>query len=382
MTKSARIAALLAGFAVVALIQGVAAQTPTRPPTNLKFVDGHWTAWDPPVAGADAYRIVKGDTLWALSQRWLGDPFLWPQIWDENRYILDSHWIYPGDPLTIPGRPLVVPEGGPPEDEIPTEASGGYGRGLEETPPPVRRDPERPKMLPVAGFSDVYCSGFIEPEVPEATLTVLGTEGMDEKLAMSEGDIIYLDRGSDWGLQPGDEFVAVRPQSIVVHPVTKQALGTHVQRLGKVRVMLVHETNSTAIVSMSCRDITVGDTLRPWVEIPIPLQGPAEYDRHDVTPSGGAQGHIVWGGGETTLMENSEVKQTIMATGHMMQTDLGLASGVRPGDVLSLFEERESLPRRNLGQAVILTVEPGTSTAMVTLSVLEVEIGDRVEVAR
>jgi len=55
-----------------------------------------------PATPADAQQIhviVKGDTLWALAGKFLGNPYLWPQIWEKNQYILDAHWIYPGDPL-------------------------------------------------------------------------------------------------------------------------------------------------------------------------------------------------------------------------------------------------------------------------------------------
>ena len=117
MTKR-RIGAFLMAGALLATL--AVAEESTRPPTNLKKVGDHWTPWDPPEAGPDDYLIVKGDTLWDLAGKWLGDPYLWPQIWDENRYILDSHWIYPGDPLVVPGKPTVVPPEGPP---TPGEAS-------------------------------------------------------------------------------------------------------------------------------------------------------------------------------------------------------------------------------------------------------------------
>ena len=66
--------------------------------------------------------------------------------------------------------------------------------------------------------------------------------------------------------------------------------------------------------------------------------------------------------------------------GHIVHTDLGLASGVEPGDVLTVYRRRRDLPREQLGQVVILTVEPTTSTAVVHLSVREMTIGDGVEV--
>ena len=121
-------ASVLVSLLVVPMLCGLgsvmAQSSAPTPPQNLKKVGDHWTPWDPPEAGPEAYIIVKGDTLWDLAERWLGDPYLWPQIWDENRYILDSHWIYPGDPLVIPGRPVVVPEGGPPPvEDVPEEVN-------------------------------------------------------------------------------------------------------------------------------------------------------------------------------------------------------------------------------------------------------------------
>jgi hypothetical protein len=48
------------------------------------------------------YKIVKGDTLWDISKRDLNDPFMWPSIWKENKWIANPHWIYPGQIIKIP----------------------------------------------------------------------------------------------------------------------------------------------------------------------------------------------------------------------------------------------------------------------------------------
>jgi hypothetical protein len=51
------------------------------------------------------YIIRKGDTLWDIAFRFLGDPFAWPQIWHQNPYIKDPNLIFPGDKLTIDKYP-------------------------------------------------------------------------------------------------------------------------------------------------------------------------------------------------------------------------------------------------------------------------------------
>lgn len=51
--------------------------------------------------------VRRGDTLWDIAQRYLADPFKWPQIYDLNTSIIaDPHWIYPNQELVLPGSLL------------------------------------------------------------------------------------------------------------------------------------------------------------------------------------------------------------------------------------------------------------------------------------
>ncbi len=374
------------------------------PPKNLHRYGDHWTAYEPPdpatyPAGAKTHEIKSGDTLWTLAQQYYGNAYLWPQLWEANTWITDAHWIYPGDVLLVTGEAgdAAAAAGGATAD-----ASGESGAlsavspkssdklegefGADTTTDsgiPIARVEADTRPLPLATESDIYCYGYIgHPQEPMPNY-VQSHEAVDIKYVprqtnperpgtAAEGDLVYVSGGADTGLVAGETYLAVEPGDIVKHPVTGEIIGRHYQYVGQIRILCLEGNRARAIVTQSCREISIGARLKPLPQLPIPIARVPAMAQWCDAPSGRSQGYIV------------DTRGWNLGTGdgNLVQIDLGTNDQIEPGDFLTVFRpsERNDQPRQVIGQIGVLTTQAETATAVIVQSRKEIIVGDQVEV--
>jgi LysM domain len=383
------------GFVLAILLVGsTVASAADRPPRDLHLVGDHWTAWNPPTppAGEQVHVVVKGDTLWALAAKYLGNPYLWPQIWEKNQYVLDAHWIYPGDPLAL-GIKVA------PADSLTQGATGEAPGGPGIAPPDGALTAEEAagEPVPLGAETDIYCQGYIGELDEQFSYSIVGSEydalslsnrvmtlsvgqsGMvgygpvgTVKINLFMGDIIYVDGGRSAGLTPGTLFTAIAPGRPVIHPLSRQVIGRYYRYLGRVRILSAQETTAIAEIVQSCDSITVGSFLQPFEPEPVPLgrstaMRPVNYPVAPEKLQGAPM--IIY------------AKDDILSLGadHVVHIDLG-EQAATPGDMYTIYREnRPGLPPIVLGELAVLSVHKRFSVARITESRYPIHLGDRLD---
>ena len=347
-------------------MEAAPAATATGAPPALGAV-----GWDSEGRQGRIHFVVRGDTLWDISDAYLGTPWVWPSIWKDNGEIENPHLIHPGDRIWITAtemrrisedeaarmlanRPEDVPaawdEPAAMEDAVP---------GMEPAPPPAETRTVR--------VSAREMTGLISPELYESAASVV--DRIPERMMLSQEDDLYIGLG-EAEVRPGDEFTLFRTHQRVEDPDTGALLGYHVDLLGWVRVEETFPETSRASIRMSTGEIEVGDRVTPREALPEEIEV-----RHGPE---GVEGKITFFPGRRVLLGFSD----------FVYLNRGTLDGVEVGSPLEVYREghgaRESardelveVPDRVIAKMLVVRAEEQTSVALVTRSDTELRLGDR-----
>lgn len=221
-----------------------------------------------------SYTVVRGDTLWDISSRFLKDPWMWPELWQVNPQVNNPHLIYPGDVLTlyfVDGKPMMKverPTAKPqpkPQQDLPRS-----GFPVVKYSPAVR-EVSLDSAVPTIPLDKIrqYLSRpqvVTEDELEAMPYVVSYT---DERLLGGGGNTFYA-RGIEPGTQAA-EYVLLRTGQEYVDPETDEVLGYEGVYLGDVRMVKMGDP-ATMMITRSTREIMRGDRLVPKTENALPFR--------------------------------------------------------------------------------------------------------------
>jgi LysM domain len=360
-------------------VPGLQAQE-AAPAAAIK-VEAHSSRWDYPKEikvpeGSRTHIVQKGDTLWDLAGKYLGNPYAWPQIWELNQWIKDPHWIYPGDPLIIDLTRAVATSGTVPDAVV------------NLLPDQRRADPSAVRR-PELGFSfqDFIQLPFIASEGAEAHFKGQGAftitaNKREDRQNLAEGEQVYLNGGVNQGVKVGDKFLILEIVARrLMHPtIARKKLGDVIQQIGVVRVVTAQPDGSVAVIERCLDSVQVGDHLVRFVE---PANIPAQL-RTDLTEPI----KIAADAGVVVYARDAKVNS---AGGDMVIIDKGANDGLKVGDVLlaarirsfSVGSDKQKRPPTEsttyyLGQALVVRTDAQTATCRVLRSTEELGLGDAI----
>lgn len=198
------------------------------------------------------YVVVRGDTLWDISARFLRDPWRWPDIWGLNRdQIRNPHWIYPGD--------VIVLDFSGATPRLRFEGDGDWKLLITRLSPRIRTQGLPPSAIPSIAADNL--NAFLtkplvigEYELAAAPRIVAAQE---TRVLLGPGDTAFA-QGVVWS--SGSRYQVVRPGRTFIDPDTREKLGIEAQYLGEAQVKEFGEI-STLHIARAVQEMAPGDYL-------------------------------------------------------------------------------------------------------------------------
>lgn len=326
------------------------------------------------------YTIKKGDTLWGISERFIKDPYYWPNLWSHNPDIPNPHFIYPGQKLAIyDDRIEIVKDDQAPEPDVvdPEPMEPVEQPEVTETEPVEDMEPEPVIEEPLVGGEP---EDEIKIKIPGGGIGFIGLDELktagrivdatDDRLVVSDGDMVFLEMNDLDTVYPGMNFAIFDLGEKIRHPRNDRKIGYQVFELGTLEIVDIHDDVATGRITSALREILRGAQVTPYIapEKQIALK----RARTDLT------GYLI----------ASRRGQSSLGQFDIIFTDLGAEDGLEIGNMLYISRPRKAsqmslaknarLPDVLIGQAVVLTTTRNSSSALILKSANTIFRGDQV----
>jgi hypothetical protein len=267
----------------------------------------------------DQHVVVKGDTLWGISETFLKDPWQWPNVWKLNQeQIKNPHLIYPGDVVRLTrdgdGNVQLTLEKGPRLNETVKLSPRVYGE------PIVIKEAGIPS-IPEQAITPLLSRGGVgDPSDLENAPRILGSS--DARVMFGRDDSVYAGKGDgstvDWRI--------VRLGQPIKNPNDpKEVLAYELVHVGEGHTVLPGDPQLLHITRVE-QEVLERDRLLPaWKAEPI------QYVPHAPGKPIAAKVAATLGG-----TVNAGAWMTVVL-------DKGLRDGLEQGHVLALFRAGRSV---------------------------------------
>jgi|CXWL01.1.fsa_nt_gi hypothetical protein len=322
-------------------------------------------------AGA-AHTVEKNDTLWDLSQKYMGSPWYWPKVWSYNPEIANPHWIYPGNVV----RFMASGEEVPTEVEVGTAPAGGdddsqYESGDDgvQVSGKIGYQPQATTTMKTTGFvtaKEIEEAGHIVGSFAEATM-------------LSYPDTAYVQFTRKAAGKIGDGYIIFRPAGEVVHPVTGDRIGYMTHILGTAKSLRAgNATMLTLQILNTFDEVRRGDLIGPYGESLTRTITVRPNDRNL----------------KATLVGQLTPFLTTFAEHHVVILDKGSDDGVLQGNIFVAVRQQDNtaegvlynptlrddrFPKEDVGMCMAVDVKTKATTCLIVRSIREMVVGDTME---
>jgi nucleoid-associated protein YgaU len=310
--------------------------------------------------------VHKGDTLWDISDAYLGTPWVWPSLWEDNDDIKNPHLIFPGDRIWI----------SPYEMRKVTEAEAAALLAAQgEAPVPAPAALAETDAMPTTRslgsyhYPDIENAGFVTREQYDGAATILESAEPRKMLTDHTQVVIGLGAGE---VQVGDQFDIFRTEARVIDLDTGMHYGWATKQLGWLEVTRVDDESARAIIRMSRYEIERGDHLLPRRvrSMDIPL----------AAPPGPLEGRVVHTPDRRLQMSQSEIVYLDRGTKDGLVVGSPIEIYRSLGDQGSAVDAAQNQERRIADHVVakllVVDVYDDTAVAVVTHTTEELNRGD------
>jgi len=273
----------------------------------------------------EQYTVVKGDTLWDISGRFLSEPWKWPELWHANPQIENPHLIYPGDSLSlvyVDGQPRLM-------------LNRGASRGTIKLSPTVRTTPiaEAISTIPLEAINSFLLNNRIVDSAEEFQAAPYIVAGNAERVISGSGDRIY-GRGE---FKDGINIYGIfRQGKTYKDPETGEVLGINADDVGSAEIVDTEGDIATMLLTRVTQEARIGDRLFPSEERAVNSTFmPSE-------PEGDINGVIL------------DVPRGVTQIGQLDVVTLnkGERDGLKVGNVLAVYKTGETVRDRVTGENV------------------------------